>query len=297
MTFKEMYSTILDWLGDPSAREKRLPEIKATINIAQDTLAWRLFSVIADWITTTTTITGGLGNEVVATGNNVLTEFTFTLARRPIIPKTVSIADEEKESFTDPLGAGVLSGSMGGLGAIDYDTGVVTITFMQPPGDGEDITATYSSGEGNIFALPSNFLKLKRLMYAPDNNAVTVIVKANCKVLSNEDWMATNMNTFYTPSNSAPYARQELSDLYILPEVVGPVGEPEIALTYVKKPTTLSADGDISILPTQFHVLICQWAYYLVAPQEQKGNAKIDFENTYKSLMEILVADVEKREK
>lgn len=78
--------------------------------------------------------------ETGAVGNGGLV-YTFTLSNTPILRGSVIIADDV-ESFTDDS-AGVLAGSAGGVGVINYATGVVTVTFAVGPVVGVNINAQY----------------------------------------------------------------------------------------------------------------------------------------------------------
>ncbi len=80
----------------------------------------------------------------------VATVFTFVganaLAKNPIIPTTVTIttsAGAGTENFTDPAGDGVLVGSGGGSGTIDYDTGEITLTYSAAPAGGLTLSVEY----------------------------------------------------------------------------------------------------------------------------------------------------------
>ena len=80
-------------------------------------------------------------NQVQASvGDGVTITFTGTLVSSPLVPGTVIFADN-LESFTDE-GNGVLSGTQGGAGTIDYTTGVYSVTFASAPAAGIAINAT-----------------------------------------------------------------------------------------------------------------------------------------------------------
>ena len=83
-----------------------------------------------------------LFSEVVGIGNSVDRTFSGTLAGRPIYPRTLTITDGT-ESFEDGTGSGILVGDKGGTGAINYSTGVFTVTFLLPPSPGVNVRATY----------------------------------------------------------------------------------------------------------------------------------------------------------
>ena len=92
-----------------------------------------------------------IDDEVIDTGDGATLPFTGTLVNHPIVPGSLSITDGV-ETFTDPTPfEGTLVGSATGTGAIDYDTGVYSVTFFAAPGNGVDITADYTyTGAGNI---------------------------------------------------------------------------------------------------------------------------------------------------
>jgi len=63
------------------------------------------------------------------------------------VPGIVSITDGGAETFTDPLGDGILVGSATGTGTINYITGVYSVTFFAAPA-AVAITANYEYEEG-----------------------------------------------------------------------------------------------------------------------------------------------------
>ena len=77
-------------------------------------------------------------------GDASTTVFTGTLSGSyRLVPETVVLGDDA-ESFIDD-GAGVLTGSLGGSGTVNYTTGAVSITFNTAPGDGDVISASFST--------------------------------------------------------------------------------------------------------------------------------------------------------
>lgn len=76
------------------------------------------------------------------------TEFTFTLAAGSVYPTnlTLSFTDTTVKTVTDD-GNGTLIGQVSGAVAstVDYDTGLVTVTFSGAPDAASSITATYYS--------------------------------------------------------------------------------------------------------------------------------------------------------
>lgn len=79
----------------------------------------------------------------IATGDGVTDTFTgqlpFSLA--PLTPFYINITDSV-ELFIDNR-SGLLVGSLGGTGTINYITGVYSVTFNTPPTNGKRITASY----------------------------------------------------------------------------------------------------------------------------------------------------------
>lgn len=74
------------------------------------------------------------------------TGFTTTISNTPIIAGTVTIttsAGVGSENFTDD-GDGTLTGSGGGSGTINYDTGAVALTYNTAPAGGLTLSADYS---------------------------------------------------------------------------------------------------------------------------------------------------------
>jgi len=78
--------------------------------------------------------------ETGAVGNGGIT-YTFTLTNTPILRGSVIISDGT-ESFTDDS-AGILVGSAGGAGVINYITGVLTVNFVGAVAVGTNINAQY----------------------------------------------------------------------------------------------------------------------------------------------------------
>lgn len=70
--------------------------------------------------------------------------YNFNLTNKNAVPYTLRINTVEGESFSDFGGAGVLIGSLGGSGTINYDTGAVQITYGSQPLFPRAITANYS---------------------------------------------------------------------------------------------------------------------------------------------------------
>lgn len=86
--------------------------------------------------------------EPAETGDAVRTKFSGNLLHTPVRPYNASydysvVITDGTETFTDD-GEGVLTGSEGGTGTIDYTTGAWSVTFNAAPGNGDAIVASYS---------------------------------------------------------------------------------------------------------------------------------------------------------
>jgi len=81
-------------------------------------------------------------DEAIGTGDATQTTFSGVLANRNVRPWTFAPTDGT-ESFADN-GDGTLTGSAGGSGTIDYDTGAYSVTFNTAPGASTAITADYT---------------------------------------------------------------------------------------------------------------------------------------------------------
>jgi hypothetical protein len=80
-------------------------------------------------------------NEVLATGNGTISNYSGFLGNSPIEPGNLTITDGT-ESFIDD-GCGNLFGSDGGTGSIRYDIGEFSINFNNNVNNGIDVTASY----------------------------------------------------------------------------------------------------------------------------------------------------------
>lgn len=97
----------------------------------------------------------------LGTGNGVQTTFGGTLVTTPVLESTVVI-DANGQRVTDD-GLGVLTGD--GTGTVDYDTGVVSVTWTTAPAAGESVLCTarylvqYQRGgvESTVAATASRF--------------------------------------------------------------------------------------------------------------------------------------------
>ena len=97
------------------------------------------------------TVVAENASQVIGTGDNTALSFSSTLSHTPIVPGSVFISDGVAgfETFSDPAGDGHLVGNQGGTGTINYDTGLLNITFNLPPGSGAPITCTYQFNAGS----------------------------------------------------------------------------------------------------------------------------------------------------
>ena len=79
----------------------------------------------------------------LGTGDGNTKTFAGTLAYIPV-RTTDFTATDGVETFTDPFSTGILAGSIGGHGTINYTTGVYSITFENAPSNDIPVTATYN---------------------------------------------------------------------------------------------------------------------------------------------------------
>ena len=78
-----------------------------------------------------------------AVGDGVQSIFVVSADQVPIVPGTVIVTDNV-ENFTDPDKDGILVGTLGGGGVVDYATGAITVTFNSPPPAGNTIILTWA---------------------------------------------------------------------------------------------------------------------------------------------------------
>jgi hypothetical protein len=76
------------------------------------------------------------------TGDGSTTAFSATFSQNAPIQAGTVIVDDLTEVFTDD-GEGVLTGSLGGTGSVNYDTGAVAVTFNTAPDSGQAIWASF----------------------------------------------------------------------------------------------------------------------------------------------------------
>ncbi|MCF8256415.1 MAG: hypothetical protein K9J06_02615 [Flavobacteriales bacterium] len=87
-------------------------------------------------------------SETIATGDGMRNKFDVTLAYMPVTPGTVSVTDG-LETFTDHDngdGTGLLKGSSGGSGTVNYASDLLSVSFMMAPAMGAPIVVEYVGG-------------------------------------------------------------------------------------------------------------------------------------------------------
>jgi hypothetical protein len=85
-----------------------------------------------------------VSGENIGTGNGVAVTFTDTLAEITGVRDCFAVsATDGTETFTDN-GSGILTGSAGGTGTINYATGAISVTFAAAPANLQAITASYT---------------------------------------------------------------------------------------------------------------------------------------------------------
>lgn len=78
-----------------------------------------------------------------ASGDGTSSVYSVLADQIPIVPGTVIVTDAV-ENFTDPNKNGILIGSLGGGGTVNYATGAVSVTFSSPPPFGNSIIFTWA---------------------------------------------------------------------------------------------------------------------------------------------------------
>ena len=100
-----------------------------------------------------------IDSEELAVGDGTATEFSGNLDYAPVYAGTVEITDE-LETFTDD-GEGNLTGSEGGSGTINYESGAYEVTFDTAPTADQPIFAEYEwDSESNPGQTPEVFIDL-----------------------------------------------------------------------------------------------------------------------------------------
>lgn len=75
------------------------------------------------------------------TGNGAILNFNTTVTVARIVAGTVIVTDNT-ETFTDNS-AGVLTGSLGGTGSVNYTTGAISVNFITAPTAGQNIYLSF----------------------------------------------------------------------------------------------------------------------------------------------------------
>lgn len=101
--------------------------------------------------------------------------FSTTVQQPPILAGTVIVTDNT-ETFTDD-GNGTLTGDLGGTGSVNYTTGLVSVTFITAPSDGQNI---YLSYVGYVAGTPAAVLLYNNVFrfYPVPDTVYRVLVKA-----------------------------------------------------------------------------------------------------------------------
>lgn len=76
------------------------------------------------------------------TGDGVTTAFSNTFSDNTPIQAGSVLVDDLTEVFTDD-GEGILSGSLGGTGSVNYVTGAISVNFASAPDSGQEIWASF----------------------------------------------------------------------------------------------------------------------------------------------------------
>lgn len=88
-----------------------------------------------------------IARQTIGTGNGIITSFNATAGNFPILPGSTVVTDDVEvfEDTNTDFSASpvVLTGSLGGTGTLDYETGVVNITFNTAPESGQNIFFSY----------------------------------------------------------------------------------------------------------------------------------------------------------
>lgn len=86
--------------------------------------------------------------QTIGTGNGTALEFNSTLTALPIEAGTLTATDGT-EAFTDTdqgNGTGLLTGTSGGTGTINYSTGAIQVKFAVAPANGAKVEVSYTGG-------------------------------------------------------------------------------------------------------------------------------------------------------
>ena len=139
-----------------------------------------------------------------------------------------------------------------------------------------------------LTGLASNLLEIVDIFYTP-NKAGTD--GGTLTIIDPNDWNAQKINTFYTPSATNPIGKHIGTNLFVLPPATG-TEVPSIRITYMGTPVELTTDAQVSTIPAVFHILVCQYAFYLCVPPALKAGAREDFLISFQTLSGRKVADL-----
>lgn len=85
-----------------------------------------------------------VNNELIGTGDGGHTHYEYTLRQIPVASLITNGIGTTVEHFNDPTGTGVLVGTAGGSGTLDYDTGELVLDFHANVGNLVPIRASYN---------------------------------------------------------------------------------------------------------------------------------------------------------
>ena len=140
-TFVDLYDASKNFRGNITIQDNRMwlwGDVAATTitgAVVGNDAVIRISHIDADYPYTS------VASEALDTGDGSAT-YSGTLANTLIVARTF-IVTHSSETFTDVASTGVLTGSAGGTGTINYTTGAWSVTFDSAPGSGA-ITGDYS---------------------------------------------------------------------------------------------------------------------------------------------------------
>jgi hypothetical protein len=142
---------------------------------------------------------------VLGTGDGSTSAFSDTITDIPILPGSVNVADDTEifTASTDTWTSSTvtLTGSKGGSGSVNYETGAVSVTFNTAPADGVNVVfsyVTFVAGRPTAVLLYNNRFEF----YPPPDQTYAFRCKAyaNNLVLQNDGTVAVAFeNTTDTP--------------------------------------------------------------------------------------------------
>lgn len=97
-----------------------------------------------------------VASESLGTGDGSVVTFGATTANQPVVPGSVTATDASvSETFTDNAD-GTLTGNLGGVGTVNYVTGVVSVTFATAPANLDAVTMGYRHGNAGFGVVNRN---------------------------------------------------------------------------------------------------------------------------------------------